>query len=207
MAAITGWSSKMSFQRNKSKNNHDKDSNGRSTSPGGYSVSQLFGSSPKRRSPPQRSATTQQLSSTPPKYDDTDLSSNRSTPTPTAAVPVPPGRTFMKVKLPSSSAAASAVTVGNNSPLIKDSHSPSSGMFLMNQGKLIKVKDFYKSENRTFIVFIYCTDLLYDVLIVHCTYCTILIVLCHVQMYGFKRKHYMRSIKINSSCFSQIVLF
>ena len=125
----------MSFQRNKSKNNHEKDSNGRSTSPGGYSVSQLFGSSPKRRSPPQRSATTQQLSSTPPKYDDNDLSSNRSTPTPTAAVPVPPGRTFMKVKLPSSSAAVSAVTVGNNSPLIKDSHSPSSGVFVMNQGK------------------------------------------------------------------------
>ena len=139
MAAITGWSSKMSFQRNKSKNNHEKDSNGRSTSPGGYSVSQLFGSSPKRRSPPQRSATTQQLSSTPPKYDDNDLSSNRSTPTPTAAVPVPPGRTFMKVKLPSSSAAVSAVTVGNNSPLIKDSHSPSSGVFVMNQGKLTNI--------------------------------------------------------------------
>ena len=129
MATISGWSSKMSFQRNKAKNNHDKDNNGRSTSPGGYSVSQLFGSSPKRRSPPQRSATTQQLSSTPPKYDDVDMEIGRSTPTPTAAVPVPPGRTFIKTKLASSSAAYSNVS------LIKDSHSPSSGIFLMNQGK------------------------------------------------------------------------
>ena len=134
MAAISGWSSKMSFQRNKAKNNHDKDSNDRSTSPGGYSVSQLFGSSPKRRSPPQRSATTQQLSSTPPKYDDIDMSVNRSTPTPSPAVAVPPGRTFMKVKLSSSSAAASAVSVCNNTHSTKDSHSPYSGVFVMNQG-------------------------------------------------------------------------
>ena len=134
MAAISGWSSKMSFQRNKSKNNHDKDSNVRSTSPGGYSVSQFFGSSPKRRSPPQRSATTQQLSSTPPKYDEVDMSINRSTPTPTAAVPVPPGRTFMKAKL-SSSSAASVMPVFNNPNSIKDSHSPNSGVFIMNQGK------------------------------------------------------------------------
>ena len=99
MAAISGWSSKMSFQRNKAKNNHDKESNCRSTSPGGYSVSQLFGSSPKRRSLPQRSVTTQQLSSTPPKFDDIDMNVNRSTQVPTAAVPVPPGRTIAKTKL------------------------------------------------------------------------------------------------------------
>ena len=136
MAAISGWSSKMSFQRNKSKNNHDKESNGRSTSPGGYSVSQFFGSSPKRRSPPQRSVTSQQLSSTPPKYDEVDMTINRSTPTPTAAVPVPPGRTFLKAKLSSSSAAAaSVISVSNNTHSIKDSHSPSSGVFIMNQGK------------------------------------------------------------------------
>ena len=134
MAAISGWSSKMSFQRNKSKNNHDKDSNVRSTSPGGYSVSQFFGSSPKRRSPPQRSATTQQLSSTPPKYDDVDVSINRSTPTPTPAVPVPPGRTFLKAKLSSSSTASAPIS--NNTYSIKDSHSPSSGVFIMNQGRV-----------------------------------------------------------------------
>ena len=107
MAAISGWSSKMSFQRNKSKNNHEKESNCRSTSPGGYSVSQLFGSSPKRRTLPQRSATTQQLSSTPPTFDDLDMNVSRSKQLPTAAVPVPPGRAIIRTKPSSSSAATS----------------------------------------------------------------------------------------------------
>ena len=106
MAAITGWSSKMNFQRNKSKNNHDKDNNCRSTSPGRYSVSQLFGSSPKRRSPPQRSVTTQLFSSTPPpKYD--DVNPNGSIKIPTAAVPVPPGRTITNPRISSCSTTAS----------------------------------------------------------------------------------------------------
>ena len=143
----------MSFQRNKAKNNHDKDSNMRSTSPGGYSVSQLFGSSPKRRSPPQRSATTQQLSSTPPPTyeEEENINLGRSTPTPTRAVPVPPGRKFLKAKLSSSSAAASSVAVCNHSCVIKDSHSPSSGIFVMNQGKLKYISNswqgFAKSLN------------------------------------------------------------
>ena len=133
MATLTSWSSKMNFHRNKSKNNHDKDSNSRSTSPGGYSVSQLFSSSPKRKSPPQRSVTTQQLSSTPPQYDDGEIGLNKPMRLRTAGVPMPPGRSILKTQLSTSSAAASDILVSSNSTG-KDWHSPHSGVFAMDQG-------------------------------------------------------------------------
>ena len=133
MATLTSWSSKMNFHRNKSKNNHDKESNCRSTSPGGYSVSQLFSSSPKRKSPPQRSVTTQQLSNTPPQYDDAEMGLSNPRRLRTAGVPMPPGRSILKTKLSVSSAAASDILVSSNSTG-KDSYSPHSGGFSMDQG-------------------------------------------------------------------------